>query len=445
MTELIMTKHQTQANLALFIGETYCEIEARDLDNNIIFSKDFFLPQSSLKNSLNLAQAEILKSNHQILNTYVVCKYLERLKAFRLGGSVIQITQAGLENNYMLENTNRFSLAAASLIISIDIKTSKDNVKKILETEFERLRKINPEANKVVIHLSPSLFKQNVIDFIVSFFESKDFKIFMNQAPQELSSIRKALLNAGTEGTKEEICKEIQEIFKGCTTYFWIDNEFKTEFENYQLYFSSDDFLGSVFLKNAIEKVVLLDIENWMVLENKLEPTWDSPWGNINRKHYSNTRLTLHPLTEILLDENTLLKFSKNPASSEPGPMTAGRGVKSLILDLFYSDFKKNESMIQLFPALENKNTENKISSQFKVLEHSQKSETKNLLQADIKQFITELISFDINRLGCHSKNSITIGHLSFLKQENKTFRWTNEIFKMSQKIKAHDSPEIQL
>ncbi|MBC7457574.1 MAG: hypothetical protein H7235_04805 [Bdellovibrionaceae bacterium] len=429
-----MTDTQTQANLALFIGETYCEIEVQTIDRKSIFTKEIFLPQISLKNVMQTTCAEVLKLGYTIQNVYTVCRYLERLKAFRLGGSVIQVTHKGLENNYMLENTTRFSLAAASLIIAIESKTSAKDLAEYISTEFDRTRKVNPEANKVVINLDPKQVSAAKIELIQKFFEEKKFKIFMNATPSDLNSIRQVLLNAGTEGTKEELTKEIHDAFPNAQILFWSNDKFVSEIENYQLYFSAEDFLGSTFFSDKnknVDKLIHLDIENWMVLEKDHKSSWDSPWGNIKRPHYRNTKLSLHPLTEILIDQNAYLQFSKSPAPSEPGPMTAGRGVKSLILDVFYSDMKSKKLLGQLFPALQNVNIQNKIQSQFKVLEHGQKTESKTLNQADIKEFIFELIQFDINRLGCNNENSLCTGNMSFLnkKKVSTQFKWTNEIF----------------
>lgn len=430
-----MTDTQTQANLALFIGETYCEIEVQTLDCKSIFTKEIFLPQISLKNALQTTAAEVLKLGYTIQNIYAVCRYLERLKTFRLGGSVIQVTHKGLENNYMLENTSRFSLAAASLIIAIDPKSSAKDLTEHISTEFDRTRKVNPEANKVVINLDPKQVSAAKIEVIQNFFKEKNFKLFTNTTPYDLNSIRQVLLNAGTEGTKEELTKEIHEAFPTAQIKFWSNDKFVSEVENYQLYFSAEDFLGSTFFSDknkTIDKLIHLDIENWMVLEKDHKSSWDSPWGKIKRSHYRNTKLSLHPLTEILIDQNAYLQFSKAPAPSEPGPMTAGRGVKSLILDVFYSDMKSKKLLGQLFPALQNVNIENKIQSQFKVLEHGQKTESKTLNQADIKEFIFELIQFDISRLGCNNENSLCTGNMSFLnkKKTSTQFKWTNEIFK---------------
>ena len=89
------------------------------------------------------------------------------------------------------------------------------------------------------------------------------------------------LLNAGTEGTKEELTKEIHEAFPSAEILFWSNDRFTAEFENYQLYFSAEDFLGSTFFSEEnknIDKLIHLDIENWMVLERAPKSTWDSPW-----------------------------------------------------------------------------------------------------------------------------------------------------------------------
>ena len=442
-----MTDNQTQANLALFIGETYCEIEVQNLDHQIIFSKEIFLPQITLKNALQTTASEILKLGITIQNVYTICRYLERLKTFRLGGSVIQVTHKGLENNYMLENTGRFYLAASSLIIAIDAKASAADLSEQLSTEFERTRKINPEANKVVMNLDPKQISAAKLKLIQNFFTEKNFKLFSNSTPYDLNSIRQVLLNAGTEGTKDELTKEIRDAFPSAQILFWSQDQFSTDVENYQLYFSADDFLGSTFFSNAnstVDKVIHLDIENWMVLEKSHQSCWDSPWGKIQRPHYRNTPLSLHPLTEILIDENAFLQFSKIPAPSEPGPMTAGRGVKSLILDVFFADLKNQVLLTRLFPALQNANIEKKIQSQFKVLENGQKTESKTLNQSDIKEFIQDLIQFDINRLGCSEENSLCTGNMSFLKKDGlknsshlKDFRWTEQIFKKVAEVKA--------
>lgn len=437
-----MTKDQTQVNLALYIGETYCEIEVRSGLDEVILKKMFFLPQITLKSALSSLKKTLSEKKCYVNHVYIVCRYLERLKNFRLGGSVIQVIHQGLENNYTIENSNKQSLAASALIISIEPDFSVDT----LDLEIERIKKINPDANKVVISLDDQMISAEKIQEISSFFTNKQFKVFTNRLPHNLTEIRKVLLNAGTQGTKDEIVDEIKEHFPESQVFFWVKDSYTENPENYDLYFSADDFLASNQFQKTITKNIHLDIENWIILENSMEDIWDSPWGKIHRPHYRTVRFSLSPLTEILVDNNALLQFSKTPAPSEPGPMTAGRGVKSLILDLFYSDMKNQSSLTELFPQLNNLQVENKINSQFKVLEHAQNMNTtisgKQLKQIDIKNFILEIIQFDSERIGCHDKNTTYTGNMSFIipKSENRKFSWTNLIFQKAKQLSEREN-----
>ena len=88
-----------------------------------------------------------------------------------------------------------------------------------------------------------------------------------------------------------------------------------------------------------------------MILSSDQKKIWDSPWGLIHRNYNTTTSIALHPLTEILIDETSRLQFSKTPASSEPGPMIAGRGVKSLLIDLFWQHIQSLEASRSKFVA----------------------------------------------------------------------------------------------
>lgn len=436
-----MTEAKTQANLVLFIGETYCELEVRTLDNTNIednihgkkslLVKDFFLPQTTLKNILGQINKQLAGQNIEIQSIYTVYKYFDRLKNFRLGGSVIQVTHAGLENNYVFENTMKQSLAASSLIISIPTPFNLDQ----FINDFERVKKINPEANKAVINLDPCVINSETFHFIENFFKAKNFSIFKTETSKNIVSLRKVLLSAGTQGTRDELISEIKEAFPSSSIFIWIKNQFRKydDVENYDLYFSAQDFLAHRFLKNSTEKIVHLDIESWEIIDNTQEQFWDSPWGKIERQHFAVKKMALHPLTEILIDENGLLQFSKTPIASEPGPMTAGRGVKSVALDTFFEEIKRSEQLNDLFRHSFQTTTENKIKAQFKVLEHGQtllqSSSVKTLQQSDIKNYILDLILFDIQKSGCSKINTFYSGNLSFLVKNKNKFRWTREIF----------------
>jgi len=436
-----MSQTATQALLAIYLGETYAEIEVRSdstKKSKTIFKKNYFLPQSSLKTTLNQVQKKMTELNMQITDSFVVCRYLERLKTFRLGGSVVQVVHKGFENSYVVENTSRVSLAAAALVISIDDDFSID----FFTTEMALIKKINPDANKVVIELDSDLILAADIQKIKLFFTELDFKIFDCDHPQNLLQVRKALLNAGSEGTKEEIISELKENFKETLIHFWIKDQFEStdsnSFENFDLYFSSQDFLSHLLNLSKKQNLIHFDLENWMILRSEKKTIWDSPWGLIERPHHTTIAMALHPLTEILIDETSRLQFSKLPTSSEPGPMIAGRGVKSLLIDLFWDSIHENPDFKTLFPQLENKLLQTKIESQFKVLEKGQISESSELTKSDLIRFVKELIDFELElKLGhpaLETTRSLWTGHLAKLANPNltvkfKSFSWTENIF----------------
>ncbi len=441
-----MTNASTQALLAIYLGETYAEIEVRSLPLNkkskALFKKNYFLPQSSLKTTLNQVQKKLTELNVQITDSYVVCRYLERLKTFRLGGSVVQVVHRGFENSYVVENTSRVSLAASALVISV----ADDFSTEFFTTEMIRIKKINPDANKVVIELDSELIPTVDIQKIKDFFIELGFKIFACDKPQDLLQVRKTLLNAGSEGTKEEIISELKENFKygdgeneTCTkVHFWIKDQFQfndsNSFENFDLYFSSQDFLSYLLKQSKKNNLIHFDLENWMILNSEQKNIWDSPWGLIHRNYNVITPIALHPLTEILIDETSRLQFSKTPASSEPGPMIAGRGVKSLLIDLFWSDIHSDPQFKTLFPQLENCLLQTKIESQFKVLEKGQRSESKELTKADLIEFVNELIDFELElKLGhpaSEIEKTIWTGHLSgLINKKSVPFSWTDSIY----------------
>lgn len=424
------------AVLAVYLGEIYAEIEVRTigkLKSKVMFKKSFFLPQSSLKTTLNQVQKNLTELNLKITDAYVVCRYLERLKTFRLGGSVVQVVHRGFENSYVIENTSRVSLAASALVISID----KDTSPEFLATELARIKKINPDANKVVIELDSQLIPAKEIESIKDFFTEHGFKIFECHNPQDLLSVRKTLLNAGSEGTKEEIVSELKENFNQPSVHFWLNDQFHEatqSFDNFDLYFSSQDFLSHQLKKSKKKNLVHFDLECWMILGSEQKMLWDSPWGLISRPHSLMTSIALHPLTEILIDETSRLQFSKLPTSSEPGPMIAGRGVKSLLIDLFWEHINADPYFKTLFPQLENKLLQTKIESQFKVLEKGQRSESTELTKSDLIEFVLELIDFELELKLGHPvsalEKTLWTGHLANLVHKKcPAFSWTESIF----------------
>ncbi len=421
----------SNASLAIYLGESYAEIEIR-IGRQSIVHKQFFLPQISLKNIISQCVKTSLPEGCTITQCFLVTKYFDRLKTFRLGGSVIQLLDDKNENNYTFEDSSKLSLAATSLIISLPQNFNFQQHEIFLTEEIQRLKKINAETKKIVISLKSIDPKQ--LSQIIHFFEGHDFKVFNNPAPHDMNSLRRTLINAGSEGTKDEIISEIKEVFPEAQIKFWVKDEFTDQFENIDLFFSADQFLLHKLNTEKKDIIIHTDIERWIVLKKEKISTWDSPWGKINYDHNITQNIGLHPFAEIIINESGQLSFSSTPAAIEPGPILAGRSVKTLILDAFYSEIANDPSLSQLFPQTLTTQIANKISSQFKVLEKGQVHYDEPLGLPIIQDFIINKLGYDILLHKTKIETIIWTGHLNklFQKLNNNLieFSWTNEIFK---------------
>lgn len=422
----------SNASLAIYLGESYAEIEARSVSDKVLLKKTFFLPQTSLKAILN-QHVKPLAADHTITSVYIVTKYLDRLKSFRLGGSVIQVLNEHQENNYTFEDSTALSLAAAALIIPLNKNFSIDH----LQAEIERVKKVNPEANKVALSLSQ--FSEEQITSIENFFLEQGFSVFTNPEPENLNCLRRTLINAGSEGTKEEIVSELKE----CLTtedgtepeiYFWVNDHFQQDFENIDLYFSADQFLHNFFSKNKKDVLIHTDLERWIVMKNKTSQVWKSPWGKVDYEHIESESIGIHPFSEVKIHSSGHLVFSKVPAAIEPGPMLAGRSVKALVVDAFYKTISKDSNLIQLFPKLSESSLCSKIESQFKVLEKGQAHYEEPFDLKIIQDFVVNKLGYDILLHKVKEEKLEWTGHLNILfkKLDNAVspFSWTAEIFK---------------
>lgn len=422
----------SNASLAIYLGESYAEIEARSVSDKVLLKKTFFLPQTSLKAILN-QHVKPLAADHTIASVYIVTKYLDRLKSFRLGGSVIQVLNENQENNYTFEDSTALSLAAAALIIPLNNNFSIEH----LQVEIERVKKVNPEANKVALSLSQ--FSDEQITSIENFFLEQGFSVFTNPEPENLNCLRRTLINAGSEGTKEEIVSELKE----CLTtedgtepeiYFWVNDHFQQDFENIDLYFSADQFLHNLFSKNKKDVLIHTDLERWIVMKNKTSQVWKSPWGKVDYEHIESESIGIHPFSEVKIHSSGHLVFSKVPAAIEPGPMLAGRSVKALVVDAFYKTISKDSNLIQLFPKLSESNLCSKIESQFKVLEKGQAHYEEPFDLKIIQDFVVNKLGYDILLHKVKEEKLEWTGHLNILfkKLDNAVspFSWTSEIFK---------------
>lgn len=425
----------TQTAIALYLGESYATLGVFDLLDakkaKPIFEKSAYLPQTSLKNLLNQAIASC--PENKVESIFVVTRYLDRLRTFRLGGSVIQVVPIGFENSYSLSNTEKQSLAAPALILAV----SADVTKETLSAELSRLKKMNSEINKVVFQLPETIFSLQQSETIKSFFAENNFRMFTVPNPFDSESVRKTLLNAGSEGTKDEFLADIRDTLGlDVKTYFWIDRGFSTTFDNIDLYFSSQNFLKNYLIKENLNQLFYFDVENWNQVTVADEQIWQSPWGSIRYDHPVNQKFEISPYCE--LTTSSIGQFMVSPAAPqfEPGPIIAGRSVKTLILDAFSEELRIHKRIAGLFPQLNSDPIQQKVNTQFQILQKAQSLDQTRLSKAEIKAWL----HFSVKTWILKNFNSVPsriIGDFgSFFFQDLKNlpafsfseYSWTHEI-----------------
>lgn len=397
--------------IALYLGESYASIGVFELNNplnsSFLFDKSVFLPQVSLKNIL--AQSKAVLENKPIKKVFIVTRYFDRLKNFRLGGSVAQVVVSGFENCYSMIQSKDLSLAAASLVISVTDETITDE---FLKSELERIKKINPDTSKMVLQLPESKISQKNKKHIYDFFTTAGFKIFTCDRAEDLGEIRKTLLNAGCEGTKEEVLTDLKEIYgEELEIFFWTQNQFKKEFENYELFNSSNDFLSAQIKKQKLDFAVYLDHEVFKLIGVEKNPSWESPWGSIPMNCTNSKDFSIHPFSEIKLDHLSMLNLSETPMQYEPGPVLAGRGIKPLAIDLFYDELADNLFMKSTFTHFNLETLKLKMQNQFSVLEKSQLRNSFSLTKNELKSILINRLKTEIS-LNCQESSVLVCGPL---------------------------------
>lgn len=374
--------------IALYLGESYATLRVFDVVNlknsAPLFEKSVYLPQTSLKNLL--AQTKAACGETSIKSIYIVTRYMDRLKNFRLGGSVVQVVPQGFENCYSLANTQLQSLAAPALILPVHCETNETELK----AELVRLKKINSEVNKVVFQIPENLISSAQVEMFKKIFTSENFKIFYTANPYDLEAVRKTLLNAGSEGTKEEILSDIKEsLGEDTDIQFWVNDKFTSTFESLDLYFSSHCFLKNYLEQKKRTQAFYFDMENWNLITTEVSEKWLSPWGAIHYVHPKIEEFLLTPYCELTVNSIGQLITSKSPPQFEPGPIVAGRSVKALILDAFSDDMKSNKLITGLFPLLTSEAIQQKVNTQFQILLKAQSLDQIRLSREDIKQWLS--------------------------------------------------------
>ncbi len=423
--------------IALYLGESYATIGLFDTSKKKLaplYEKAIFLPQVSLKNLLNQTKIkfeELFPANDKPVPVYIVTKYFDRLKQFRLGGSISQIIMKGFENSYTLTDSKSLSLAAAQLIISLE---ETDINETFLSQELERIKKINPDLSKVVISVPEESITAAQMDFLLDFFSKAGLKIFHCSSAHIQSQLRKTLLNAGSEGTKEEIVTDLKEAFGENTEVgFFCSNGFQSQFENCELFTSANNFLAHYIKSKNHTQGAFFDIETLKFINTETVREWQSPWGSIPIEHYKFSDLSIHPFSEIKLNHLSLLQIENNPQQLEPGPVVAGRAIKPLVIDLFHAELLENELAKNLFTQLPLDTLRTKIANLFSVLEKGQKNPALFIPVSEVKKNALEALQNEVTTLS-NSEKTLVFGPLADVFMNDKksvkgeVFSWTREI-----------------
>jgi hypothetical protein len=427
--------------IALYLGESYATIGLFDIPKKntraLLIEKSIFLPQVSLKNLLAQVKVKYLEhfQDQNEANIYVVTKYLDRLKQFRLGGSISQVILKGFENSYTLNDSKCLSLAATQLIISLD-KNQFDEAQ--LTLELERIKKINPDLNKVVISIPEEQINSTELELLHNFFTTAGLKIFTCRTAHDQSQLRKTLLNAGSEGTKEEIVSELKEAFgENSTVSFYAKNGFQTQFENCELFNSTNNFLAQFIKNNKIDQGAYFDVESLKFIQQHKGQSWQSPWGTIPIEHSNYFDLFVHPFSEVKLNHLSILQVENGPLQLEPGPVVAGRAIKPLMIDLFYQELAENDLCKNLFSQINQDNLKQKISNLFSVLEKGQKN---SALRTEISELKANIIDSLYSQILFHGETDtpVVFGPLADIFVVNKEakrlqFSWPKEILNIAE------------
>lgn len=447
----------TEVILTLFIGESYVEAGFFDQDSiskiaglpqskksnhsfspPVLYSQLFYIPHQSLKSIFTQIKKLIAEKNYNIIETYFVSRYLERLQNFRLGGSVAQLIPAGFEYNIQFGNSLSLSLANPSLIIS---KAKSTLTAEELQQDIDQIKKINPDCDKIIIYD----FKDGFVNETLA---KNEFQVFHSSLKLKSHQIRKTLFNAGVSGTLKELFTELGDLVQKNPTSVWMngswvkfaDIQAMTEYPKdfaVNMFMSGLNFLFHYNRRTQPESPTQfhIDFDNWESIKSIPSQIWKSPWGEIEcDAPLTRELLPISPRQEILIDDTARLQISKNSTSIETGPFIAGRSVKSVVIDLFSDEILGQAGLYKMIGSPDLNLLNAKIKSQFKALENGQKQET-HISCAELKNLINDSIQTRItfDSANCKDESLIT-GNLGFLfnaKTSNQeSFFWSQSMIK---------------
>lgn len=349
-----MAQAETDVILALYISESFVEAHLSHNQKLIHFNR-WYLGKEGLKGGLQkfFLEAGIEKAR----KAFVASRFVEKIFAYRLGGSVAILTTQGFENWPGLRQPvqqKAAPLSSADLMFSVEERCTADGhiEKEVSEADLsaliEKLRQ--KQAKRICIHFLNAAKNPHNQNRVKEALVKENFEVFLPafcpEDPDEVSAWRRNILNASVSGTFEEVQEELNEGLKP----FLPEGERAAFFSSEATLFDREGHLRLSSLWGAYgawarslkkqnpEKfnILFLGLEQFCLLNpEKQTHIWQSPWGHIHMPQVHNQPLSLQPTTVIELSPWGELSFGTQDLGFEPGPMFMGRGQIPTLLDLW--------------------------------------------------------------------------------------------------------------
>jgi N-methylhydantoinase A len=349
-----MAQAETDVNLALYIGESFVEAHLCHNQKTLHFSR-WHLDKEGLKNGLQKFFQE--SGVKKISKAFIASRFVEKIFAYRLGGSVATLTTKGFEHWPSLRqppNQKVGPLSSADLVFSVDERcTAQGEIAKEVSDEeiTELVEKLRQKlAKRVCIHFLNAHKNPHNQNKIKEALLKENFEIFIPGSDienrDEVSLWRKNILNASLSGTFKEIQDELNEGLKaflpeGQRALFLSSEVTLFDQENNQRLSSLWGAYG-IWARNLKKQgsdkfnILYLGLEQFCLLNpEKQIQNWNSPWGTIHAPRVQSQLLRVQPTTAIEISPWGELAFAKTALGYEPGPMFMGRGQVPTLLDLW--------------------------------------------------------------------------------------------------------------
>lgn len=349
-----MALAESDVNLALYIGESFVEAHLCHNQKTVHFNR-WYLGKEGFKSGLQKFFQE--SGVQKIGKAFVASRFVEKILAYRLGGSVATITTKGFENWAGMrqpQNLKVGPLSSTELVFSVDERCSAQGAleKEISDIEMTELvaKLREKQAKRVCIHFlnaGKNPHNQNKLKDILT---AEGFEVFIPVVDglnnDEVSQWRKNVLNASLSGTFEEVQEELNEGLKnflpeGTRAVFFGANCQLFDKENHERL--SSLWGATAAWSRGLKKtqktpfdILYLGLEQFSIINPAKEmQKWASPWGMIHAPHTQSHLLSLQPTTSIEIGPWGELTFSRTALGFEPGPMFMGRGQVPTFLDLW--------------------------------------------------------------------------------------------------------------